>query len=108
MPCLILVHNILRINLISTDALQKCSKLFYFSLESFELHFSLVLNGKRINKKAKPQKRSLVVGDQNGTWVLGLCRFVSEEYDHNDLTLIALYYGKIQPQISKEWGYPFL
>ena len=60
-----------------------------FSLESFELHFGLVLNGKRMNQKAKPHKRSLVVGDQNGIQVLGMCRFVSEEFDHIDLTLIV-------------------
>ena len=48
-----------------------------------------------MNQKAKPHKGSLVVGDQNGIQVLGMCRFASEEFDHNDLTLIALYYGKI-------------
>ena len=48
-----------------------------------------------MNQKAKPHKRSLVVGDQNDILVLGLCCFVSKEFDHNDLTLIALYYGKI-------------
>ena len=52
-----------------------------FSLESFELHFGLVLNGKHIIKSTR---------------ALGLCRFASEEFDHNDLTLIALYYGKIR------------
>ena len=87
---------IIRINLISTDIPQNCSKLFFFSLESFELHFGLVLNGKCMNKKPKPHKQSLVVGDQNGIRVLGLWRFVSEEFDHNDLTLIALYYGKME------------
>ena len=61
-------------------------------MESFELHFGLILNGKRMNQKAKPHKWSLVVGDQNGIQV---CLFVSEEFDHNDLTLIAFYYGKI-------------
>ena len=91
---MILIH-IIRINLISTDILQKCSKLSVFSMESFELHFGLVLNGKCMNKKPKPHKRSLVVGDQNDILVLGLCCFVSKEFDHNDLTLIALYYGKI-------------
>ena len=49
-----------------------------------------------MNQKAKPHKVSLVVGDQNGIRVLGLCHFVSEEFDHNNLTLIALYYGKIR------------
>ena len=48
-----------------------------------------------MNQKAKPNKLSLVVGDQNGIQVLGLCCFDSEEFDHNELTLIALYYGKI-------------
>ena len=48
-----------------------------------------------MNQKAKPHKRSLVVGDQNGIQVLGLCRFVYEEFDYNDLTLVALYYGKM-------------
>ena len=88
------IIHIIRINLISTDIPQNCSKLFFFSLESFELHFELVLNGKSMNQKAKPHKRSksnLVVGDQNGIRVLGMCRFVSEEFDN----VIALYYGKI-------------
>ena len=67
------MHNIFRITLISTDILQKCSKLFFFSMESFELHFGLVLNGKRMNQKAKPHKRSMVVGNQNGIRVLGMC-----------------------------------
>ena len=78
LPFLILIH-IIRINLISTDIPQKCSKLFFFSMESFELHFGLVLDGKSMNQKAKPHKRSLVVGEQNGIRVLGLCRFVSKE-----------------------------
>ena len=78
-----------------TDILQnKVQQVVLFSLESFELHFGMVLNGKRMNQKAKPHKWSLVVGDQNGIQDLGLCRFVSEEFDHNDLTLIALYYGR--------------
>ena len=75
-----------------------------FSLESFESHFGLVLNSKRMNQKAKPHKRSLVEGDQNDILVLGLCRFVSEEFDHNDLTLIALYYCKIR-LAEKEIGF---
>ena len=49
-----------------------------------------------MNKKAKPHKRSLIVGDQNGILVLGLCHFVYEEFGYNDLTLVALYYGKIE------------
>ena len=49
-----------------------------------------------MNRKAKLHKQSLVVGDQNGIQVLGLCRFVYEEFDYNDLTLVALYYGKIR------------
>ena len=48
-----------------------------------------------MNQKAKPHKQFFVVGDQNGIRILGLCHFVSEEFDHNNLTLIALYYGKI-------------
>ena len=48
-----------------------------------------------MNQKAKPHKQSLVVGDQNGIRVLGMCRFVSEAFDRNDLTLIVLYYGNI-------------
>ena len=94
MPFLIIINNIIRINLISTDIPQKCSK-FFFSMESFELHFGLVLNGKRMNQITKPHKQSLVVEDQNGILVLGLCCFVFEEFDHNNLTLIALYYGKM-------------
>ena len=103
LPFLILIHNMIRIYLISTDILQKCSKLSFFSMESFELHFVLVLNGKRINQKAKPNKRSLVVGDQTGIQVLGLCCFVSEEFDHNDLTSIALYFGKTRELPSNAW-----
>ena len=53
-------------------------------------------NGKRMNQNAKPHKQFLVVGDQNGIRAFGLCRFVSEEFDHNNLTSIALYYGKIR------------
>ena len=48
-----------------------------------------------MNEKAKPHKQSLVVWDQNGIRVLGLCCCVSEEFDHKDLTLVALYYAKI-------------
>ena len=40
--------------------------------------------GNRMNQKAKPHKQSLIVGDQNGIRVLGLCRFVYEEFDYND------------------------
>ena len=59
------------------------------------MHFGLVLNGNRMNQKAKPHKRSLVVVDQNDTQVLGICCFVYEEFDYNNLTLVALYNGKI-------------
>ena len=45
--------------------------------------------------KAKAHKRSTVVGNQNGIRVLSMCCFVFEEFDHNHLTLTALYYGKI-------------
>ena len=34
------------------------------------------LKGECMNQKAKPQKQSLAVDDQNGIWVLGRCRFV--------------------------------
>ena len=37
----------------------------------------------------------MVVGDQNGIRVLGLCRFVYEEFDYNNFMSIALYNGKI-------------
>ena len=76
-----------KINSISTEILRKCSKLYFFSLESLEysfLCFGLVLKEKCINQKAKPHKPSLVVGLQNGIWVLGLSCFVSEEFDNND------------------------
>ena len=60
-----------KINSISTEIPQKCSKLYFFSLESgitktLPLRFGLVLKEKRMNKKTKPHKQSLVVGDQNG------------------------------------------
>ena len=55
-----------------------------------------------MNQKAKPHKQSLVVGDQNGIRVLGLCRFISEKFVHNDLTLIDLYYGKARRQKIKK------
>ena len=76
-----------KINSISTEILRKCSKLYFFSLESLEysfLCFGLVLKEKCINQKAKPHKPSSVVGLQNGIWVLGLSCFVSEEFDNND------------------------
>ena len=76
-----------RINSISTEILRKCSKLYFFSLESLEysfLCFGLVLKEKCINQKAKPHKPSSVVGLQNGIWVLGLSCFVSEEFDNNN------------------------
>ena len=63
------------------------------------MHFGLVLNGNRMNQKATPHKWSLVVGvvvgDQNDVQVLGICCFVYEEFDYNNLTLLALYDGKI-------------
>ena len=34
-----------------------------------------------MNQKAKPHKPSLVVGVQNGIEVLGLYRFISEEFN---------------------------
>ena len=54
----LIIHFIIRINLTSTDIPQKCSK-FFFSMESFELHFGLILNGKRMNQKAKPKRTIL-------------------------------------------------
>ena len=47
-----------------------------------------------MNQKTKPSIESHTVGDQNDIWVLGLCSYVSEEFDDND-NVIALYYGKI-------------
>ena len=76
-----------KINSISTEILRKCSKLYFFSLESLEysfLCFGLVLKEKCINQKAKPHKPSSVVELQNGIWVLSLSCFVSEEFDNND------------------------
>ena len=37
-----------------------------------------------MNQKAKPHKPSLVVEEQNDIRVLGLCFFVSEEFEYND------------------------
>ena len=48
-----------------------------------------------MNKKTMPSIESHVVGDQNDIWVVGLCRFVSEEFEDNDHTLIALNCSKI-------------
>ena len=71
-------------NSINTEIPQKCSKLYYFSLESFE--YSLyVLNWRNAwIKKAKPHKQSLVEGGQNGIQVLGICRFAPEEFGNKD------------------------
>ena len=41
------------------------------------------LEGECMNQKAKPHKPTLIVGEQNGIWVLGLCRLVSEEFEYN-------------------------
>ena len=68
-------------NSISTEIPQKCSKLYYFSLESLE--YSLNLE-KCMNQKAKPHKQSLVEGGQNGIRVLGICRFATEEFGKKD------------------------
>ena len=76
-----------KINSISAEILRKGSKLYFLSLESLEysfLCFGLVLKEKCINQKAKPHKPSLVVGLQNGIWVLGLSCFVSNEFDNSD------------------------
>ena len=48
------------------------------------LHFGLVLKGEHMNQNAKPDKQSMVAGDKNGVQVLGLCCFVSKEFDNND------------------------
>ena len=53
-----------------------------------------------MNQKAKPHKQSLVIEDQNDKRLLGLCFFVSEEFEYNDQMLIALYYGKISKMIN--------
>ena len=73
-----------KINSISTEIPQKCSKLYYFSLESLPLCFGLVLKDKCMNQKAKPHKRSLTVGGQNGIQVWGICRFAPEEFGNKD------------------------
>ena len=43
-----------------------------------------------MNQKSKLHKPSLVVEEQNDIRVLGLCFFVSEEFEYNDYMLIAL------------------
>ena len=48
-----------------------------------------------MNKKTKLSIESHIMGDQNDILVVGLRCFVWEEFGDNDLTLIALYYGKI-------------
>ena len=58
---------------------------FYWNLMNTPLHFGLVLKGEHMNKTSKAHKQSLVAGEENGVQVLGLCRFVSEEFDNNDL-----------------------
>ena len=44
-----------------------------------------------MNQKAKPHKLSSVVEVQNGIGVLGLCRFVSEEFDNKAQTKTLAY-----------------
>ena len=57
---------------------------FKLPLPTVSLHLRPYLKGECMNQKAKPQKHSLVVEDQNDIWVLGLCRLVWEEFDYND------------------------
>ena len=63
-------------NLSSTDFGSLSSKhpIVFFRLEPY-------LKGECMNLKAKPHKQSLVVEDYNYLWVLGLCRFVSEDFN---------------------------
>ena len=49
-----------------------------------------------MNQKTKASIESHIVEDQNDIWVLGMCPFVSEEFDNDDYMLIALYHGKIR------------
>ena len=69
---------------------------------SLPLHLGPDLKGECMNQKAKPHKPSLVIEDQNDIRVLGLCGcgLVWEEFEYNELTLIALYYGKICPLLK--------
>ena len=69
-----------KIILISTEVLQKYSKFYFFSLYVLDWYSK----GICMNQKAEPHKQSLVVGDQNGIQVLGLCRFILQEFDHNN------------------------
>ena len=52
-----------------------------FSMDGCPSRLLLLLKGECMNQKAKPHKPSSVVGVQNGITFLGLCRFVSEEFD---------------------------
>ena len=77
-----------KINSISTEIPQKCSKLYYFSLESLEYSLYVlnwyVLKEKWMNQKAKPHKQSLAEGGQNAIRVLGICCFAPEEFGNKD------------------------
>ena len=42
-------------------------------------------------KKLPSLCHSLLVGDQNGIRILGVCHFVSEEFGKNEQTLVALF-----------------
>ena len=57
---------------------------FKLPIPTVSLNLGTYLKGKCMNQKAKLYKQSLIVEDQNDIWVLGLCRLVWEEFDHND------------------------
>ena len=80
-----------KIKSMSTENPQKCSKWFFFSLELFEYSLYILdwysmrnISYELLNQKAKPHKQSLIVGGQNGIWVLGMCRFAPDEFGNND------------------------
>ena len=54
-----------------------------FSMDGCPSRLLLLLKGECMNQKAKPHKPTLIVREQNGIWVLGLCRLVSEEFEYN-------------------------
>ena len=49
-------------------------------------HWFEMLGGGAVHNtpETKPSIESHIVGDQNDVWVVGLCRFVLEEFDDND------------------------
>ena len=54
-----------------------------------------------MNQKTKLSIESHLIGDQNDIWVVGMWRFLWEEFGNKVKTLIALYYGKIYLFISR-------